>query len=338
MRFLILALLVASSLVAVEEPAVLRVGFFPNLTHAPALAALQLEREGKDAHQINLPAGVKIEWRAYNAGPSAMEALVAGAIDVTYVGASPVLNAHVRTKGRSIRVLAPVASGGNALVVRPGLNLQAPADFRGRRVATPQLGNTQDIETRVWLKSGGLNITIAGGDAHVLPAQNAELVALFKRGDVDAAWTVEPWVTRLVNEFGGRVLVENKASIITVLASSQKALAAKGPAITAFVRSHYQLRDRLLADNVLLERLSREGLGAAMHSTAATAPKPELINPALRRITWDRPELPAIRFARLKVAFAKSLQDARATGLLAGDAPVDTLLESLVDDLPPVRK
>ena len=332
MRSLILALLAVSSSVAAEQPVVLRVGFFPNLTHAPALAARQLEREGKDFHQANLPAGVKLEWRSFNAGPSAMEALVAGAIDVTYVGASPVINAHVRTKGRSIRVLA---SGGNALVVRKGSSLRSPADFRGRRVATPQLGNTQDVDARVWLRSGGLDITIAGGDAQVLPAQNAELIALFKRGDVDAAWTVEPWVTRLVDDFGGEVLVENRDSVITVLASSQKALDAKGAAVNAFVRSHYLLRDRLVADPVLLERLSREALGAESRSAA---PKSELIAPALRRIRWDLPEEPALRLRRLTEAFARAQSDSRACGLLAGEAPVAPLLQALVDDLPAVRK
>lgn len=335
MRFLILALLAASSLVAVEEPVVLRVGFFPNLTHAPALAARQLEREGQAFHQPNLPVGVKIEWRSFNAGPSAMEALLAGAIDVSYVGASPLINAHVRSKGRSIRVLAPVASGGNALVVHQGSTLRTPADFRGRRIATPQLGNTQDVDARVWLRSGGLNISIAGGDAHVIPAHNAELIVLFKRGNVDAAWTVEPWVTRLVDDFGGQILVENRDSIITVLAASQKALDTKGGAVKAFVRSHYLLRDRLSADPALLERLSRDGLGAESHSAA---PKAELISPALRRIRWDQPEAPAPRLRRLTVAFAKAQSDSRACGLLADEAPVELLLQALVDDLPPVRK
>ena len=335
LRFFFLALFYASTSVAAEQPVVLRVGFFPNLTHAPALAARQLEREGKDFHQANLPAGVKLEWRSFNAGPSAMEALVAGAIDLTYVGGSPVINAHVRTKGRSIRVLAPVASGGNALVVRKGSALRSPADFRGRRIATPQLGNTQDVDARVWLRSGGLRITVAGGDAQVLPAQNAELVALFKRGDVDAAWTVEPWVTRLVDEFGGEVLVENHDSIITVLATSQKALDAKGAAVTAFVRSHYMLRDRLTAEPALLERLAREALGAESRSAA---PKAELINPALRRIRWDQPEAPAVRLRRLTESFAKAQSDSRACGLLSGEAPVEPLLRSLIDDLPALRK
>ena len=335
MRSLILALLAVSSSVAAEQPVVLRVGFFPNLTHAPALAARQLEREGKDFHQANLPVGVKLEWRSFNAGPSAMEALLAGAIDLTYVGASPVINAHVRTKGRSIRVLAPVASGGNALVVHKGSPLRSPADFRGHRIATPQLGNTQDVDARVWLRSGGLNITIPGGDAQVIPAQNSELTLLFKRGVVDAAWTVEPWVTRLVDDFGGEVLVENRDSIITVLASSQKALDAKGEAVQAFVRSHYLLRDRLAADPVLLERLSREALGAESRSAA---PKAELIAPALRRIRWDQPEDSALRLRRLTDSFAKAQSESRACGLLAGEAPVAPLLQSLVADLPAVRK
>lgn len=335
LRFLICALLAVPSLVAAEQPIVLRVGFFPNLTHAPALAARQLEREGKEFHQANLPAGVKLEWRSFNAGPSAMEALLAGAIDLTYVGASPVINAHVRTKGRSIRLLAPVASGGNALVVHKGSPLRTAADFRGRRVATPQLGNTQDVDARVWLRSGGLDVTIAGGDAQVIPAQNAELTLLFKRGVVDAAWTVEPWVTRLLEDCDGEVLVENRDSVITVLVTSQKALDAKGEAVTAFVRSHFLLRDRLVADPALLERLSRDSLGA---ETRSAAPKAELIVSALRRIRWDLPEDSALRLRRLTDAFAKAQSDSRACGLLQGEAPVGPLLQALVADAPSARK
>lgn len=332
MRILVLALLAASPLWAAEEPLVLRVGFFPNLTHAPALAARQWEREGKDFHLPHLPAGTKIEWRAFNAGPSAMEALVAGAIDLTYVGSSPVINAHVRTKGRSIRVLAPVATGGNALVVRPGSLLQQPADFRGHRLATPQLGNTQDVDARVWLRSGGLRVTLAGGDVQVLPTQNAELMMLFARGDVDAAWTVEPWVTRLEKDYGGRIIAENKDSLTTVLVSSQKALTAKGLVIKAFVRSQQLMRDRFAAEPLLLDRLVQAGLAAEMRSAA---PKVELIASGLRRLVWSGPEAPAVRQARLTQAFTRALQEAQAVGLLVGDAPVAPLLESLVDDLPP---
>jgi len=146
---------------------------------------------------------------------------------------------------------------------------------------------------------------------------------------------VEPWVTRLVDDFGGAVLVENHDSIVTVLACSQKALDAKGEAVKAFVRSHYLLRDRLVADPVLLERLSREALGAESRSAA---PKSELIAPALRRIRWDLPEDPALRLHRLTESFAKAQSDSRACGLLTGEAPVAPLLQALVADLPAARK
>jgi NitT/TauT family transport system substrate-binding protein len=318
-----------------EEPVILRVGFFPNLTHSPALAARQLQREGNDWHLAQLPKGSKIEWRSFNAGPSAMEALLAGAVDLTYVGPSPVINAHVRTKGQEIRILAPVARGGNALVVRKGLGLKTPKDFLGKRLATPQLGNTQDIDARVWLKEGGLKVTVNGGDAKIIPAQNAELVLLFSRGDVDAAWTVEPWVTRLTTEFGGEVLLEKKDAIITVLASSKSALAKNGKGIEAFVRSHYALRDKLLADTAWHEKLVIAGIGG---ETRSTPPKASLIGPALGRVIFDAREEDAVRKTRLTAAFTQALKDSQDSGLLNGDAPIAPLLESLVADPAPAAK
>jgi NitT/TauT family transport system substrate-binding protein len=324
-------LLLAATAVARAEAEVLRVGFFPNLTHAPALAARQLEREGQDCHQAALPAGVKLEWRSFNAGPSAMEALLAGAIDLAYVGASPALNAHVRTQGEEIRVLAPVAQGGNALVVRAGADLHVPQDFRGRRIGTPQLGNTQDIDTRTWLRQGGLKVHLGGGDAHVVPAQNADLMLLFSRGEVDAVWTVEPWVTRLTTEFGGVVIHENKDALITVLVTSRSALARRRPAIEAFVRSHYALCARLAADRAWQERLVRLGLGAELRSAP---PKPELIGPALGRVVFAAPEDLEARRARLTALFSRALRDAQEAKLLKGEAPIGPLLEFLMDNPP----
>ena len=264
-----------------------------------------------------------------------MEALLAGAIDLTYVGPSPVINAHVRTKGQQIRILAPVAHAGNALVVRKGLNLKTPKDFKGRRIATPQLGNTQDIDARVWLKQGGLKVALNGGDAQIIPAANAELVLLFSRGDVDAAWTIEPWVTRLTTEFGGEILLENKESIITILASSKTALSKNKRGIEAFVQSHYLLRDKLLADQSWHERLVRDGIGG---ETRSTIPKAELISTALSRVVFDAREDDATRKVRLTVALTQALKDSQASGLLNGDAPIEPLLESLIADPAPVQK
>ena len=337
MRLLLIisALFVVSITNATEEPIIVRVGFFPNLTHSPAIAARQLEREGADWHLAHLPPGSKIEWRSYNAGPSAMEALLAGAIDLTYVGPSPVINAYVRTKGKEIRILAPVAHAGNALVVRKGLNLKTQKDFIGRRLATPQLGNTQDIDARVWLKQGGLKVTLNGGDTQIVPAANAELVLLFSRGDVDAAWTVEPWVTRLTTEFGGEILVENKDSIITVLASSKTALSKNKRGVEAFVQSHYLLRDKLLADKSWHEKLVQNGIGS---ETRTVVPSAELVVSALNRVVLDSREEDATRKLRLTAAFTQSLKDSQASGLLNGDAPIEPLLESLVTDPVPQQK
>jgi len=319
----------AAPLLASDEAESLRVGFFPNLTHAPALAARQLEREGQDVHQAGLPKGVKLEWRSFNAGPSAMEALLAGAIDVAYVGASPALNAHVRTKGAEIRVLAPVAQGGNALVVRAGSGLKAPKDFTGHVLGTPQLGNTQDIDARTWLRAGGLNVHLGGGDVRVVPAQNADLMLLFSRGEIDAVWTVEPWVTRLTDEFGGVIVHENKESLITVLVTSRAALEKRRPAIEAFVRSHYALCARLRADPSWQEKVVRAGLGAELRTQP---PKAGLIGPALARVSFAVPEDLEVRRLRLSGLFARALKDAQESRLLKGEAPMAPLLESLVDD------
>ena len=332
-RHLILFLATA---VGAAEPVTLRVGFFPNLTHAPALAARQLEREGQAWYASRLPAGVQIEWRAYNAGPSAVEALFAGSIDVTFIGPSPLLTGYVRTRSEGLRLLAPIAQGGNALVVQKGRGLKAPADFRGRRIATPQLGNTQDIDARVWLKSGGLKIkTGPGGDASVLPMANPELVLLFAKGEVDAAWTVEPWVSRLTSEFGGEILVERPDSFVTLLAASSKSLAqsSRRDAIVAFTRATLALRDRLVAEPELQVRLVRAGLAA---ETKSAPPDEAMIRNALGRIRLVAPVADAAtRRRNIATALEQSLRDSVDVGILPRTITIDPLLENLVDD--PVR-
>ena len=257
--------------------------------------------------------------------------MLTGTVHVVYVGASPLINGHVRTRGKTLRLLAPVASGGNALVVRPGLELRSPQDFRGHRLATPQLGNTQDVSARAWLKSGGLKVTLAGGDAQVIPAANPELMMLFSRGQVDAAWTVEPWVSRLTSEFGGVVVAEDASSVVTVLACSAAALEERGEDVRAFVRSHWELRDRLIADPALHRRLISRGLAAETRSK----PLPEsLVDVALLRLRLDGHELPAERRARLESSLGKSMEDAVSAGLLRASHPLDSLLGGLQEEAP----
>ena len=168
------------------EPPVLRIGFFPNITHAQGLIGYhETATKGADGW-FEKATGAKVEWYPFNAGPSAIEALLAGSIDITYVGPNPVLNGYTRTKGADIRVLTGAARGGASLVVQKDSGLKTAADFRGKKIASPQLGGTQDIAARAWLKAGGLNITTSGGDAFVVPTQNPDQLDLFKRKQLDA--------------------------------------------------------------------------------------------------------------------------------------------------------
>src|SRR3954453_5020838 len=168
------------------EPVTLRVGHFPNITHIQGLVAHGLSRTGQGWFEQRLGPDVKLEWFVYNAGPSAMEAIFADSIDLTYVGPSPAINAYAKARGAAIRILAGAAEGGAALVVQPGAGLQTQADFRGKRIGTPQLGNTQDVAARAWLTEGGLRIMLTGGDAQVIPTANPDQLALFQARQLDA--------------------------------------------------------------------------------------------------------------------------------------------------------
>jgi NitT/TauT family transport system substrate-binding protein len=138
-----LLLIAASGIHAQQKPVIMRVGYFPNITHAQALVG----RAGGQFEKAVGP-GVQIEWKAFNAGPSAIEALFANAIDLTYVGPNPTVTGYVRSQGDAVRVIAGAASGGASLVVRQGAGIQKTSDFHGKKVATPQQGNTQDVALR----------------------------------------------------------------------------------------------------------------------------------------------------------------------------------------------
>ena len=199
--YLLLILALGSGALRAEK-ITLRVGYFPNVTHAQGIIGSNSTREKHGWFEERLGPDVTIQWFPFNAGPSAMEAIFAGSIDLTYVGPNPALNAYIRSGGDEIRVLAGSALGGAALVVAGDGRIAKPADFKGRRLATPQLGNTQDVAARAWLKKQGFRVTQTGGDVAVLPTANADQLPLFQEGRLDAVWTVEPWVSRLELEAG----------------------------------------------------------------------------------------------------------------------------------------
>jgi NitT/TauT family transport system substrate-binding protein len=216
-------LLLSSSAVSLAQT-VLRVGHFPNVTHAQGLIAHAFSRQGKTWFEQRLGPEVTIQWFVYNAGPSAIEAVLAKSIDLTYVGPNPAINAYAKSRGEEVRIISGAANGGSALVVQGDSTLKLPADFRGKRIATPQLGNTQDVAARSWLISGGLRITQMGGDAQVVPTANPDQLLLFKQKQLDGVWTVEPWVSLLETEAGGKVLVEEPEAVTTLLVARREFL------------------------------------------------------------------------------------------------------------------
>jgi NitT/TauT family transport system substrate-binding protein len=218
-----------------------RVGHFPNVTHAQGLVAHALTRQQRGWFEERLGPGTKVEWFTFNAGPSAMEAILSGAIDLTYVGPNPAINAHVKSKGEDVRVVAGATRGGAALVVQGDGGIATPADFRGKKVATPQLGNTQDVACRAWLADQGFQVTQAGGDVFVVPTENPDMLALFQNRQIDAAWTVEPWVSRLESEAGGKILVQEDEAITTVLVGSVRFLREQPELARRFLEAHDEL-------------------------------------------------------------------------------------------------
>lgn len=179
----------------------LRLGYFANVTHAPALVGLQ---EGILQEELG---ETKLTTQVFNAGPAAIEALSAGAIDATFIGPNPSINSFIQSAGRSVRIVAGAATGGAALVVREGID--STDQLEGATLATPQLGNTQDVALRSWLADEGFDTdTTGGGDVAITPTENSQMLTLFQSGQIDGAWVPEPWVSRLVLDEGGHVLVD----------------------------------------------------------------------------------------------------------------------------------
>ena len=276
------AAVLAASFVPAWSDTTIRVGHFPNITHVQAIVAHGLTRQGKGWFEPRVGSGVKIEWLVYNAGPSATEAIFANSLDLTYIGPSPALNAYARSRGDEIRVIAGAANGGAALVVAADSPLKSAADFKGRKIATPQLGNTQDVSARAWLTAGGLKVTMTGGDAQVIPTANPDQLTLFQQRQVDGVWTVEPWVSRLLAEGGGKILVEETDAITTVLVARAKYLAENRELVRKFAAAHAELTDWIAKNPAEAQRIVREELAAETRGDMA---------PALIASAWSRVKL-----------------------------------------------
>ena len=315
-------LLSALSLVGAHVPTLaqqtttVRVGHFPNITHVQALVARAFERQGRNWFAERLGPNVKVEWYVYNAGPSAMEAIFAQSLDLTYVGPNPALNAYARSRGAEVRVIAGAVNGGSALVVQGDSTLTKPADFKGKRIATPQFGNTQDVAARAWLVAGGLRITQTGGDAHVVPTSNPDQLSLFRSKQLDAVWTVEPWVSRLESEAGGKILVEEKDAITTILVSSANFLEKNRDLAKRFVAAHRELTDWIQKNPEEAQRMARDELQASFRLDMP----PELVAKA-----WSRM---VITPDTSREAFQSFVTSAQKVGFLRDTPDLSRLIEA----------
>lgn len=265
---------------------VVRVGAFPNITHAQAMVG-----KANGWFDKALGPGTKIQWTSFNAGPSAIEALFAGAIDMTYVGPNPAITGYVRSNGEALRIVAGAASGGASLVVRNDAGIQKPEDFHGKRVASPQLGNTQDVALRSWLKAYGMKSSDKGGDVQVIPMANPDQLTLFLKKELDAAWAPEPWATRLIREGNGRLFLDERdlwprgQFVITHLIVRTKFLQEHPDLVKKWIAAHVELTDWINghlpeAKNILNQQLQKE-TGKAL--------KPAILDEAFGRlqITYD---------------------------------------------------
>jgi len=243
---------------------VVRVGAFPNITHPQAMVG-----KAKGTFQSALGPGARIEWTSFNAGPSAIEALFAGAVDMTYVGPNPTISGYLRSNGEALRVIAGAASGGAVLVVRNDSGINKPEDFHGKRVASPQLGNTQDVALRAWLRAHGMKPTDKGGDVQVIPLANPDQLTMFLQKRLDASWAPEPWATRLIHEGNARLFLDERdlwpqrQFVVSNLVVSPKFLREHPEVVKKWLIAHVELTDWINgnlpeAKTVLNQQIQRE--------------------------------------------------------------------------------
>ena len=303
----------------------LRLGYFPNVTHATAVYG---DAAGVFADELG---NTRLSTQTFNAGPSAVEALFAGALDATYIGPNPAVNAFLKSQGEAVRIIAGATSGGASLVVRPGIT--DVEGLRGARIATPQTGGTQDIALRHYLDENGFQVDEAGsGDVTVLAQENPVTLTAFQAGEVDGAWVPEPWASRLVVEGGGTVLVD------------ERDLWPGGD----FVTTHLVVRTDYLREHPETVRwLIAGSVEANRQINADPARAKQVVNAALDRLTGKplKPEVLDRAFAQIRstddpiaTSLATSAQHAFATGLLeeadlTGIYELDLLREVLGRDV-----
>lgn len=290
----------ASGASSATAPLTMRVGYFPNLTHAQAVIGFN-----DGTFQKALGDQTKIDAKIFNAGPSAIEALFAGQLDLAYIGPNPAINGFVKSKGEALRIIAGATSGGAVLVVRDDAGIKTAADFRGKKIATPQLGNTQDVAARAWLMKQGFKLKEQGGDTQVIPVANPDILTLFKKKEIDAAWVPEPWGARLVREANGKIFLDERElwqggqfTTACVIVST-KFLREQPAAVKKFLAAHIELTQRINADPTT----AKQKLNAEIARLTGAALPQAILDDAWSRQTVTFDPIRASLFGSAEAAF-----------------------------------
>ncbi|MEU5690511.1 ABC transporter substrate-binding protein [Actinosynnema sp. NPDC020468] len=240
----------------------LRLGYFPNVTHAAALVGVD---KGLFAKELG---DTKLTTQTFNAGPEAVNALLGSSLDATFIGSGPAINAYAKSKGEAIRVISGATSGGAQFVVKPEIN--SAADLKGKVITTPQLGNTQDVALKKWLSDQKLTVGTGPDQVNVTNTENAQALDLFKKGDVAGAWVPEPWSSRLVLDAGAKVLLDEKTLWD----------GGKFPTTVLIVRTEF-LRDHPQTVEALLKGL----VASTDYATGNKADAKKVVNESLKKLT-----------------------------------------------------
>ena len=219
----------------------LRIAFFPNIGHAIPVVGME-----RGMFESNLGNSTNIETKLFDSGPQVIESLFAKSIDIAYVGPGPAINGFLKSEKHDIVILSGAASGGASFITHPNSQINSVDDFPGKRIAAPQIGNTQDISLRTYLSENGLKPYEKGGSVVVLNISNPDIYRLFTKGDIDAAWVPEPWATILVQELDGKRLFyeeelwpENQFASV-LLIGRQEYVTENPEVILKWLESHQQ--------------------------------------------------------------------------------------------------
>ena len=284
------------------EPVTIHLGYFPNITHAQAVIGIA---DGTFTRAFGDK--VKIDAKTFNAGPSVIEAMFAGQIDLSYIGPNPAINGYVKSKGEALRIIAGATSGGAVLVVRNDAGINAAADFRGKKIASPQLGNTQDVAVRAWLMQQGFKLKEQGGDTQVIPVANPDILTLFRKKEIDAAWVPEPWGARLVREANGKIFLDERdlwnatrGKFVTAhVIVSAKFLKEHPDVVKQFLAAHVELTQRINADPAS----AKQKLNAEIERLTSAALPVQVLDDAWSRQTITYDPISASLFGSADAAF-----------------------------------